>query len=149
MTVATVTARTFTATSLLSKKGKSSSPSSSAAAEQDSRSNSGSGGGGGGGGGGSAAAFDFDAETEKLESEIARIEDRLKNDLSKLRAGQADPATLEGLSVVVDRASGSSVPIRDVAHVVARGRALAVTAYEAAVRLSPSLRPSQQPGTDR
>ena len=144
--VATVTARTFTATSLLSKKGKSSSPSSSsaaaatAAAEQDSSNNR---------GGGSAAAFDFDAETEKLESEIARIEDRLKNDLSKLRSGQADPAMLEGLSVVVDRASGSSVPMRDVAHVVARGRALAVTAYEAAVRLSPSLRPSQQPGTDR
>jgi hypothetical protein len=35
--------------------------------------------------------------------------------------------------VQLDKASGSSAPLRDVAHVVSKGRGLAVTVYEAAV----------------
>jgi ribosome recycling factor len=61
--------------------------------------------------------------------------DKLKDDLSKLRAGQADPGLLEGLSVVVDKAAGTTAPLKDVAHVVTRGRGLAVTVYEATVRI--------------
>lgn len=80
-----------------------------------------------------AEVIDFDAQFDKLESDIARIADRLKDDLSKLRAGRADPSILEGLDVVVDKAQGDAVPLRDVAHVVTKGRGLAVTVYEAAV----------------
>ncbi|KAI5846873.1 ribosome recycling factor-domain-containing protein [Tricharina praecox] len=79
-----------------------------------------------------AEVIDFDAQFDKLESDIARIADRLKDDLSKLRAGRADPSILEGLDVVVDKAQGDAVPLRDVAHVVTKGRGLAVTVYEAA-----------------
>ncbi|KAF8543464.1 ribosome recycling factor-domain-containing protein [Trichophaea hybrida] len=78
-----------------------------------------------------SAAIDFNTQFEKLEGEIARIMDKLKDDLSKLRAGQADPGLLEGLSVVLDKAQGTTAPLKDVAHVVTRGRGLAVTVYEA------------------
>jgi len=66
-------------------------------------------------------------------SDIARLTDRLKDDLSKLRAGRAEPSILEELRVVVDKAKGDTVPLKDVAHVVTKGRGLAVTVYEAAV----------------
>jgi ribosome recycling factor len=57
----------------------------------------------------------------------------MREELSKLRAGHAEPKLLEGLTVQLDKAAGSSAPLRDVAHVVSKGRGLAVTVYEAAV----------------
>jgi ribosome recycling factor len=85
-------------------------------------------------GGTTEGAIDFDAQFAKLESEITRITDKLKEDLSKLRTGRADPGILEALEVVVDKSTHTAVLLKDVAHVVTKGRALAVTVYEAAVR---------------
>jgi len=83
-------------------------------------------------GGATESAIDFDAQFAKLENEIARITDKLKEDLSKLRTGRADPGILEALEVVVDKSMHTAVLLKDVAHVVTKGRALAVTVYEAA-----------------
>ena len=75
----------------------------------------------------------MDAVFDKMEHDIALVFDRTKDDLSKLRAGRADPALLEGLAVMLDKAAGVSAPLREVAHVVTKGRGLAVTVYETAV----------------
>ncbi|KAA8894263.1 ribosome recycling factor-domain-containing protein [Sphaerosporella brunnea] len=121
--LAGVPQRTFTASAFLSKKGSNSKKDKHAAEEAPASSSSPS---------AAAETVDFDVEFKKLESEIARIEDRLRDDLAKLRAGRAEPSLLEGLPVTLDKAAGSSAPLRDVAHVVSKGRGLAVTVYEAA-----------------
>ncbi|KAI5798928.1 ribosome recycling factor domain-containing protein, partial [Geopyxis carbonaria] len=74
--------------------------------------------------------YDADVELSKLEGEITKISERLQEDLAKLRAGSTDPSVLGKLDVVIDKAAHTVVQLREVAHVVTKGRALAVTVYE-------------------
>ncbi|KAI5847293.1 ribosome recycling factor-domain-containing protein [Morchella snyderi] len=74
-------------------------------------------------------AFDFDTHFTDLESDLARVLEKLKDDLSKLRTSRVDPALYEGIQVPVDR-EGTKVSLRDIAHVVAKGRSVVVGVYE-------------------
>ncbi|KAH0609060.1 uncharacterized protein H6S33_001288 [Morchella sextelata] len=76
-----------------------------------------------------AGAFDFDAHFTDLESDLARVLEKLKDELSKLRTSRVDPALYENIQVVVDR-EGAKVSLRDIAHVVAKGRSVVVGVYE-------------------
>lgn len=120
--IATPLARTFTShPALLKKKGKESSfPASRSNDDDDASTES------------VPTAADFDAHFTKLESEITKISTKLTEDLSKLRAGRAEPSILENLDVIVDKADGKKTPLKELAHVVTKGRALAVSVYEAA-----------------
>lgn len=51
-------------------------------------------------------------------------------DLQKLKAGRANPALLENLDVVLEKGDKKKTKLKDLAHVVAKGRGLAVTVYE-------------------
>lgn len=74
----------------------------------------------------------FEALFTKLDVDIANLTERLRDELSKLRAGRADPSIFEILKI---KNFDGTVLLRDIAHVVPKGRALAVTVYETTVRL--------------
>lgn len=58
-----------------------------------------------------------------LEGDIAAAIERLKNDLSKLRAGgRFNPEVLENLRVQPDKKLGQTVKLNDLAQVVPKGR---------------------------
>lgn len=60
--------------------------------------------------------------------------EKLKDELSKLRTSRVDPALYENIQVVIDR-EGAKVSLRDIAHVVAKGRSVVVGVYEEDVSL--------------
>ncbi|KXT07670.1 hypothetical protein AC578_10204 [Pseudocercospora eumusae] len=71
--------------------------------------------------------YDFSA----LEADIARTLERLKNDLSKLRAGgRFNPEVVENLRVQPDKASNQTVKLSDVAQVIPKGRTVQILVGE-------------------
>ncbi|SMQ51113.1 unnamed protein product [Zymoseptoria tritici ST99CH_3D1] len=79
----------------------------------------------------SSAPTDDPFDLTNLESDIAATIEKLKNDLSKLRAGgRFNPETLENLRVQPDKASNQTVKLSDVAQVIPKGRTVHVLAGE-------------------
>ncbi|CAZ84566.1 unnamed protein product [Tuber melanosporum] len=77
--------------------------------------------------------FDYAAHFESLEAQCSAHIDKLRTDIAKLRAGgRNDPATLENIQVVLDRSTGASASLRDIAHVLPKGRSFVVSVYDAA-----------------
>ena len=75
--------------------------------------------------------FDFLA----LEADIASAIERLKNDLSKLRAGgRFNPEILENLRVQPDKSNNQTVKLSDVAQVIPKGRTVQIMVGEKDVR---------------
>lgn len=81
----------------------------------------------------SADAFDSDEHFATLETELAKIIEKLKDDLSKLRTSRVDPSLFEGVTVIMDKTTNETVLLKDIAHVVVKGRNLSVGVYEADV----------------
>lgn len=82
-----------------------------------------------------AAPADDPSDFSALEADIAAAVERLKDDLSKLRAGgRFNPELLENLRVQPDKNSPSKVRLSDVAQVVPKGRTVQVLAGEKDVR---------------
>ena len=78
-----------------------------------------------------AAPADDPADFSALEADIAAAVTRLKDDLSKLRAGgRFNPELLENLRVQPDKSSASKVRLSDVAQVVPKGRTVQVLVGE-------------------
>jgi len=106
--------RAFTSSATLHKKGgkaareeKQASPKESSGASED--------------------PYDFTS----LEADIASAIERLRNDLSKLRAGgRFNPEVLENLRVQVEKGSTKTVKLSDVAQVVPKGRTVQVVVGE-------------------
>lgn len=109
--------RTFTTTPALLKKGAKAardSKQSQTASQKDSE-----------------AATDDPSDFSTLEADIAAAVERLKDDLSKLRAGgRFNPELLEKLRVQPDKNGGGRVPLSDVAQVVPKGRVVQVIVGE-------------------
>lgn len=77
--------------------------------------------------GASEDPYDF----SNLEADIASALERLKNDLSKLRAGgRFNPEVLENLRVQVEKGSSKTVKLSDVAQIVPKGRTVQVIVGE-------------------
>ncbi|KAK4565470.1 hypothetical protein LTR86_004087 [Recurvomyces mirabilis] len=71
--------------------------------------------------------FDFTT----LEADIASAIERLKTDLSKLRAGgRFNPEVLENLRVQPDKSSNQTVKLSDVAQVIPKGRVVQIMVGE-------------------
>jgi ribosome recycling factor len=71
--------------------------------------------------------FDF----SNLESEISNSIERLKNSLSKLRAGgRFNPETLENLRVQPDKQSNQTFKLSDLAQVIPKGRTVQILVGE-------------------
>ena len=82
-----------------------------------------------------AAPAEDPADFSALEADIAAAVARLKDDLSKLRAGgRFNPELLENLRVQPDKSSASKVRLSDVAQVVPKGRTVQVLVGEKDVR---------------
>lgn len=81
----------------------------------------------------SVDTFDPDEHFAALETELAKIIEKLKDDLSKLRTSRVDPNQFEGVTVIMDKVANETVLLKDIAHVVVKGRNLSVGVYEAAV----------------
>ncbi|EME79326.1 uncharacterized protein MYCFIDRAFT_190278 [Pseudocercospora fijiensis CIRAD86] len=79
---------------------------------------------------GEAATEDpYDFST--LEADIASTLERLKNDLSKLRAGgRFNPEVVENLRVQPDKANNQTVKLSDVAQVIPKGRIVQILVGE-------------------
>ncbi|CCX16318.1 ribosome recycling factor-domain-containing protein [Pyronema domesticum] len=77
------------------------------------------------------AGFDFEAEYNRLEGDIARINDTLKENLATLKTSEGNPKLLENVKVLIDKNAKTEALLKEVGHVVTKGRALAVTVYEA------------------
>ena len=74
---------------------------------------------------------DDPSDFSALEADIAAAVERLKDDLSKLRAGgRFNPELLENLRVQPDKSSQSKVRLSDVAQVVPKGRTVQVLVGE-------------------
>ncbi|RPA89345.1 ribosome recycling factor [Choiromyces venosus 120613-1] len=81
----------------------------------------------------SSLPFDYSAHFASLEEHCNTHITKLKSDIVKLRAGgRNEPGVLEGLQVTLDKSTGATASLRDIAHVLARGRILVVSVYEAA-----------------
>lgn len=77
------------------------------------------------------------SDFSSLEAEISTAIERLKDDLSKLRAGgRFNPEVLEALRVQVDKSSAQKVRLGDLAQVVPRGRQVQVIVGEKEVSFS-------------
>lgn len=112
-----IPSRSFATTpTLLKKGGKAAREEKQAAAQKDPS-----------GGSASEDPSDFTA----LENEISQALERLKEDLSKLRAGgRFNPEVLEALRVQPDKASNTKVKLGDLAQVVPKGRTVQVIVGE-------------------
>ncbi|PGH13116.1 hypothetical protein AJ79_03823 [Helicocarpus griseus UAMH5409] len=79
----------------------------------------------GGGKGGAAAAGgeeEVEASFAQLETDIANAVQRLKDDVSKLRAGgRLNPEAIEGLRVAVNKGSKETVRLGELAQVIPKG----------------------------
>ncbi|TGZ83385.1 ribosome recycling factor [Ascodesmis nigricans] len=78
----------------------------------------------------SGGAEDHSAAFDKLDADMQKAVDRLSEELQKLKAGRADPSFLENLEVLLDKTTNDKAMVKDIAHVVVKGRGLAVTVYE-------------------
>ncbi|KAK3675717.1 hypothetical protein LTR78_004358 [Recurvomyces mirabilis] len=79
--------------------------------------------------GGTATDDPFDFTT--LEADIASAVERLKNNLSRLRAGgRFNPEVLENLRVQPDKSSNQTVKLSDVAQVIPKGRVVQIMVGE-------------------
>ena len=67
---------------------------------------------------------------------MSRAHERLKNDLSKIKAGGKDPEVIENVRVRLSKAEKETVKLGDVASVVPRGRNVAVLVGEKDVSIS-------------
>lgn len=66
-----------------------------------------------------------------LEADIANVLEKLKNDLSKLRAGgRFNPDVVENLRVQPDKSADQTVKLSDVAQVIPKGRTVQVLVGE-------------------
>lgn len=78
-----------------------------------------------------AATSDDPSDFTALESDIATPIERLKNDLSKLRAGgRFNPEVLENLRVQPDKTSNQTVKLSDLAQVIPKGRTVQILVGE-------------------
>lgn len=78
--------------------------------------------------------FDFTL----LTAEIASTIERLKTELSKLRAGgRFNPEILENLRVQPDKNSAESVKLGDLAQIIPKGRTVQILVGEKEVRVHP------------
>lgn len=112
--------RSISSTTLLSKKGGSKNKSAPPPVEGPALK-----------GGASAPDADDPYDVAALESGIAHAQERLREDLSKLRAGgRFNPEVVEDLRVTLDKAAKQTVRLGDVAQVVPRGRVLSVMVGE-------------------
>lgn len=76
--------------------------------------------------------LDFSA----LEADISKSLERLRTDLSKLRAGgRFNPETLEALRVQPSKASNETVRLADVAQIIPKGRTIQVLVGDQEVSL--------------
>ncbi|KAK5112523.1 hypothetical protein LTR62_004280 [Meristemomyces frigidus] len=111
--------RAFSTTQCLSKKGSK--------AARDEKPGAPSSKGAGSPAAGSEDPFDFTA----LEADIAGTIERLKNDLSKLRAGgRFNPEVLENLRVQPEKSDTQTVKLSDVAQVIPKGRVVQIMVGE-------------------
>ncbi|KAK4938083.1 hypothetical protein LTR10_021404 [Elasticomyces elasticus] len=79
----------------------------------------------------SSTPSDDPSDFSALEADIATCIERLKNDLSKLRAGgRFNPETLENLRVAPQKSSTSTVKLSDVAQVIPKGRTVQIMVGE-------------------
>jgi len=84
----------------------------------------------------SGASSEDPYDFSTLEADIATAIERLKNDLSKLRAGgRFNPEVLENLRVQMDKGGSKSERLSDVAQVVPKGRVVQVLVGEKDVGL--------------
>ena len=67
---------------------------------------------------------------------MSRAHERLKHDLSKIKAGGKDPEVIENVRVRLNKAEKETVKLGDVASVVPRGRNVAVLVGEKDVSIS-------------
>ncbi len=67
---------------------------------------------------------------------MSRAHERLKNDLSKIKAGGKDPEVIEDVRVRLTKGEKETVKLADVASVVPRGRNVAVLVGEKDVSIS-------------
>ncbi|KAK5135349.1 hypothetical protein LTR08_005291 [Meristemomyces frigidus] len=78
-----------------------------------------------------AATNDDPSDFSALEADIASAIERLKNDLSKLRAGgRFNPEALENLRVQPEKSSTQTVKLSDVAQVIPKGRTVQILVGE-------------------
>ncbi|KAK3067077.1 hypothetical protein LTR53_016256 [Teratosphaeriaceae sp. CCFEE 6253] len=78
-----------------------------------------------------SSGSDDPSDFSALEADIATLLDRLKTDLSQLRAGgRFNTELLENLRVQVDKTSKTTVKLSDVAQVVPKGRTVQVMVGE-------------------
>lgn len=78
-----------------------------------------------------AAATEDPYDFSGLESDIASTLERLRNDLSKLRAGgRFNPEVVENLRVQPDKQSNQTVKLNDVAQVILKGRTVQILVGE-------------------
>lgn len=78
--------------------------------------------------------FDFST----LEADLANIIERLKNDLSKLRAGgRFNPEVVENLRVQPEKNSNQTVKVSDLAQTIPKGRTVQILVGEKDVRPLP------------
>lgn len=77
------------------------------------------------------AASDDPFDFSGLESDIANAIERLKSDLSKLRAGgRFNPEVLENLRVQPDKNNKQTVKLSDLAQVIPKGRTVQIIVGE-------------------
>lgn len=80
---------------------------------------------------GAAVAAEDPSDFSALEADIAAAVERLKDDLSKLRAGgRFNPEVLENLRVQPEKSSNAKVKLGDLAQVVPKGRTVQVIVGE-------------------
>lgn len=85
---------------------------------------------------GSEPSSDDPYDFTTLEADIANALEKLKNDLSKLRAGgRFNPEVMENLRVQPDKNSDQTVRLSDVAQVIPKGRTVQVLVGEKDVRI--------------
>lgn len=85
--------------------------------------------------GGKDASSDDPFDFSTLEADIATTVERLKNDLSKLRAGgRFNPEALENLRVQPEKANSQTVKLSDLAQVIPKGRVVQIMVGEKEVR---------------
>ncbi|KAK3666163.1 hypothetical protein LTR22_002827 [Elasticomyces elasticus] len=79
----------------------------------------------------SSTPSDDPSDFSALEADIASSIERLKTDLSKLRAGgRFNPETLENLRVAPQKSSTATVKLSDVAQVIPKGRTVQIMVGE-------------------
>lgn len=114
----------FSTTPNLSKKGGKAAREEKASAQKDS--------------GSAAATAEDPSDFSALEADIAAAVERLKDDLSKLRAGgRFNPEVLENLRVQPEKSSTAKVKLGDLAQVVPKGRTVQVIVGEKDVSVPP------------